>query len=60
MSWIATIVFCTLAFTCAGCMLTARPVICDDEQIPMPKPRPENWEGRVSPLIGDFPNWRKK
>lgn len=25
MSWIATIVFCTLALTCAGCMLTLYP-----------------------------------
>lgn len=42
MSWIATIVFCVLAFTCAGCMLTARPVICDEDvlSVPMPKPRP--------------------
>lgn len=37
MSWIATIVFCVLAFTCAGCMLIAH---AEDYRVPLPRPQP--------------------
>jgi hypothetical protein len=42
MSWIATITFIVLAFTVAGCVLTARPVIYDD---------PPKFENRDAPEL---------